>query len=183
MKRTILIVVLLWIAASFAYCQPFWFSYTWHQKMTVEVEVDDQFYTGSSEDKVTVSESDLLTKGLGFSSQFGAMGEFAFVELPGPHYLFALLGGGPPKSGSQSNALNIFKDQLPRRGDERFAFLSKARSRKGIPCSHYPLLVTFTDITDPNSVRAVAPDNLAATFGRGVSLKRITLKITDEPVT
>ncbi len=109
MKRTILIVVLALIAASVAYCQHFWFPYTWHQKMTVEVEVDDQLYTGSSVVKVTVSDSDPLTKGLGFSMQFGATGEAAFVELPGPRYLFALLGGGPPDSGPQTNAINILK--------------------------------------------------------------------------
>lgn len=39
------------------------------------------------------------------------------------------------------------------------------------------------DINDPNSVREVDPANLAATFGPGVSLKRITLEIRDEPVT
>ncbi|MDR4487064.1 MAG: hypothetical protein R3B83_06010 [Nitrospirales bacterium] len=45
------------------------------------------------------------------------------------------------------------------------------------------LLVTFTDLTDPTTVKVVDPENLAPTFGPGVSLKRITLKITDEPVT
>ena len=39
------------------------------------------------------------------------------------------------------------------------------------------------DINDPNSVIEVDPDNLAATLGPGVSLKRIMLEITDEPVT
>jgi hypothetical protein len=66
---------------------------------------------------------------------------------------------------------------------ERFAILSKSRFKTDIPRSHYPLLVAFMDINDPNSVREVDPDNLAATFGPGVSLKRITLEITDEPVT
>ena len=46
-----------------------------------------------------------------------------------------------------------------------------------------PLLVTFTDIKDPTTVKKVDPDNLAATFGPGVSLKSITLEITDETVT
>ncbi|MDR4487070.1 MAG: hypothetical protein R3B83_06040 [Nitrospirales bacterium] len=45
------------------------------------------------------------------------------------------------------------------------------------------LLVTFTDLTDPTTVKKVDPENLAATLGPGVSLKRITLEITDEPVT
>lgn len=46
-----------------------------------------------------------------------------------------------------------------------------------------PLLVTFTNITNPTTVQRVDPDNLAATCGPGVSLKRITLEITDELVT
>jgi hypothetical protein len=166
-----------------AYCRHFWFPYTWHQKISLEVEVDGQLYSGASVVKVSVRDSDPLTKGLGFSSQFGARGEAAYVELPGKRYLFALLDGGPPDSGPQTNAINIFKDQLPRRGDERFAIVAKSRFKKDIPRSHYPLLVAFMDINDPNSVREVDPDNLAATFGPGVSLKRMTLEITDEPVT
>ncbi|MEO6202469.1 MAG: hypothetical protein ABIU05_13315 [Nitrospirales bacterium] len=54
---------------------------------------------------------------------------------------------------------------------------------RDLPRQNYPLLVTFTDINDPKTVQQVDPGNLAATFGPGVSLKRITLEITDEPVT
>ncbi|MEO8326743.1 MAG: hypothetical protein ABI618_12885 [Nitrospirota bacterium] len=183
MKKTMLIVMLVLIAASVAYCQHFWFPYTWHQKMKLEVDVDGQLYTGSSVVKVRVKESEPLTKQLGYPLQFGAKGEAAFVELPGSRYLFALLDGGPPDSGPQTNAVNIFKEQLPKGNPERFAVLSKSRFMTDIPRSHYPLLVAFMDINDPNSVREVDPENLAATFGPGVSLKRITLEITDEPVT
>ena len=45
------------------------------------------------------------------------------------------------------------------------------------------MLVTFGDLNDPTSVERVDPDDLAATFGEGVSLKRITVQITDDPVT
>ncbi|MDR4487060.1 MAG: hypothetical protein R3B83_05990 [Nitrospirales bacterium] len=61
--------------------------------------------------------------------------------------------------------------------------MSTSRFKTEIPRSHYPLLVTFTDLTDPTTVKVVDPENLAATFGPGVSLKRLTLEITDEPVT
>ncbi|GJL65544.1 MAG: hypothetical protein NPIRA05_05150 [Nitrospirales bacterium] len=182
MKRGLVIVGVL-LVGTLAYCKDFLIPYTWHQKMTVEVEVDGQLYTGSSVVRVNVGQSDPITQGLGYPLQFGARGEAAFVELPGPRYLFALLSGGPPDSGPQTNAVNIFKDRLPPRGIERFAVLSKSRLKQDIPHSHYPLLVTFTDITDPKTVKQVDPDNLAATFGPGVSLKRITLEITDEPVT
>jgi len=182
MKRGLVIagVVLL---ATLAYCQDFFFPYTWHQKMTLEVEVDGQLYTGSSVVKVSVGESDPITQGLGYPLQFGARGEAAFVELPGNRYLFALLTGGPPDSGPKTNAVNIFADHLPHRGIERFAVLSRSRFKQDIPLSHYPLLVTFTDINDPDTVQEVNPDDLSTTFGPGVSLKSITLEITDEAVT
>ena len=57
------------------------------------------------------------------------------------------------------------------------------REGREVPRDLYPLLVTFTDIDDPASVLKVDPDNLAASFGPGVALKRITLEITDENVT
>ena len=183
MIRTILLVVVVFIGVSLGYCYVGLNQYTWHQKMTLEVEAEGQLYTGSSVVKVRVKESEPLTKQLGYPLQFGAKGEAAYVELPGRRYLFALLGGGPSDSGPQTNALNIFQDQLPRKGLERFAVLSTSRFKTDIPRSHYPLLVAFMDINDPNSVREIDPDNLAATFGPGVSLKRITLEITDEPVT
>ncbi|MCV3238603.1 hypothetical protein [Mesorhizobium sp. ZC-5] len=56
-------------------------------------------------------------------------------------------------------------------------------TRAVLPREAYPLLVTFTNIADPNTVMRVDPDDLAATFGLGVSLKRITLETTDSEVT
>ena len=183
MIRTILLVVVVFIGVSLGYCYVGLNQYTWHQKMTLEVEAEGQLYTGSSVVKVMVKESDPLTNQLGYPLQSGATGEAAFVELPGSRYLFALLDGGPPDSGPQTNAVNIFEDRLPQRGIERFAVLSTSRFKTEIPESQYPLLVTFTDLTDPTTVKVVDPENLAATFGPGVSLKRLTLEITDEPVT
>ncbi len=37
-----------------------------------------------------------------------------------------------------------------------------------------PLLITFSNIDDPNSVREVAPRDLAAAFGPGYRLQRLT---------
>jgi hypothetical protein len=52
-----------------------------------------------------------------------------------------------------------------------------------IPPEAYPLLVTFDDITKPETVREVDPSNLAATFGEGVSLRGMTLEVTEDKVT
>ena len=44
------------------------------------------------------------------------------------------------------------------------------------------MLVTFGDLHDPKSVVTVDPADLAKSFGEGITLKRITVQITDEPV-
>ena len=49
--------------------------------------------------------------------------------------------------------------------------------------SAYPMLVAFGDEADPTSVARVDPDDLAASFGEGVTLKRITVALTNDPVT
>lgn len=43
-----------------------------------------------------------------------------------------------------------------------------------------PRLVTFVDISDPVTVAAVDPDDLAATFGDSVRLIAVTLEVSDE---
>jgi hypothetical protein len=43
--------------------------------------------------------------------------------------------------------------------------------------------VTFADVADPTTVARVDPDDLAASFGPGVTLRGMTLEITDDPVT
>ena len=53
------------------------------------------------------------------------------------------------------------------------------RETRKLEPSDYPLLVTFTDMTGPQTVQKADPDNLAATFELGVLLKRITVEITD----
>lgn len=40
--------------------------------------------------------------------------------------------------------------------------------------------MTFGEINDPTSVQWVDPDNLASSFGPGVSLKAVTLALTEE---
>ena len=180
MKRGLLILGIL-LVGMVGYCALT--SYTWHQKITIEVEVDGQLYTGSSVGSVGVMRSDPITSQLGSPLQKGSRGEAAYVELPLKRYVFALLNGGPPGSDLGNIAIKVFRDLLPRGSPELFATLSSLRLMREVPLKYYPLLVTFTDITDPKTVQEVDPENFAEMFGPGVSLKRITLEITNEPVT
>ncbi len=178
---TALIIMGILLVGTIGYCSLT--SYSWHQKMTLEVEVDGEVYTGSSVGSVGVMRSDPITSQLGSPLQKGSRGEAAYVELPGQRYVFALLNGGPPGSDLGNIAIKVFRDLLPKGSPELFATLSNLRLMREVPPEYFPLLVTFTDITDSKTIQLGDPNDLAATFGPGVSLKRITLEITDEPVT
>ena len=60
---------------------------------------------------------------------------------------------------------------------------AREKGKVEIPPSRLPTLVTFSDINDPKSVTLVQPDDLAATFGPGVSLKKATIEVISEPLT
>jgi len=179
MKRLGMIVIVLGVGLLGLWMY-FFPSYSWHQKMTVEVEVDGQVYSGSSVVEMTVfghPEIPLVQA----VRDLDMYGEAVVVELPGDRYLFALL------TYNAFLASRVFEDRmdgsLSQAGERWAEIISDLREMRDIDPKDYPLLVTFSDITDPKTVKKVDPENLAATFGPGVSLKRITLEITDEPVT
>lgn len=163
-----------------------WYDYEWRQKLTMVVETPDGDKSGSAVSRVGITESDgPLTFPEARGARSSIKGEAVVVEVLPGKYLFALI------SGANTLAQKVFAPEL---GLDRRPVdmpdletwaeqLSQMRSRKTVPLDSYPLLVTFNDINDPKTVKKVDPNNLAATFGPGVRLKTITLKITDEPVT
>jgi hypothetical protein len=52
-----------------------------------------------------------------------------------------------------------------------------------MPKNPLPMFVRFKDIRDPKSVEKIDPADLAASFGAGVRLKRVTVAVTLEKVT
>ena len=166
-------VVLLTLGMGLTSC-----AYTWHQKVTVEVEVDGQTYANSSVVGMSVTRHpDFLPIEGSYDTEL--RGEAVVVNLPEHRYLFALL------KGQEFIARKVFHDKLAGTisGDGWLEILSNLRETREITRKDFPLLVTFTDNSDPKSVQKVDPDNLASTFGPEVDLKRITLEITDEDVT
>lgn len=185
MKRGLIVVLLLsgGLVGLWLYFFP---SYSWHQKMTLEVEVDGQVYFGSSVVKVSWRKNDPLGAANGATWLSGIRGEAAFVEVSERGVLFGLLsnsGNSAVFTADLATRLITGREGWAR-GETEFGEIEAAVGKMWpVPLSLYPFLVTFTDINDPKTVQKVDPENLAATFGPGVSLKRITLEITDEPVT
>jgi hypothetical protein len=119
-------------------------------------------------------------------------GEAIAIDLPGGHTLFVLLSGanGDVDYGAWIADWALKRDLSPGGANAgykpgRFAEIYPTWPRTISPIIHTkgPQLVHFGDVRDPKSVAAVDPAHLDAAFGPGVTLKRITVQVTDEPVT
>lgn len=190
-------------------CELFYPSASLRYRMTVEVDTPEGLKTGSSVIETTISDG----PGLGDASgiNYTLKGEAIAVDLPGGRTLFALLRGveqGSPSDYHAGLLLNLLGagvptiPPMPRRYEpqewvDAFREARRLKPMLVIPpkIERYPdrvkkgrdvilpLLVTFTDIRDPKTVIKVDPDDMAKSFGPGVTLRRITLQITDDPVT
>ncbi len=176
--------VLRWIVAVIALLGVFFFwalggfnpSVSWNRRLTVVVSTPNGDVSGYAVQRESIQNQDglLVTpEASGASHSLG--GEAVVVEIKPGHYLFALLVDYKP---------DTFQVLLP--GEAPLEVATKMTQMRGLnvlPSSQYPMLVTFTDINDPKSVKEVKPDKLADAFGPGFALKSITLEITDEAAT
>jgi hypothetical protein len=172
-------------------------------RLTVEVDTPQGLRRGSS---VIQVHNELTYNPVGGGYSFGSepRGEATAVDLPGGQTLFALLTG---EEGSSYWAGRIVYDLAPKvpivadkYDSSRATQLRNAVANRSVIVvprkvlldpnstepkyiSRYPLLVTFTDIKNPKTVVGVDPTDLAKSFGAGIKLRRITVQITDDPVT
>jgi hypothetical protein len=181
MKRILVIIAIL-ILFPWACYRLIWPTYTWNQKLTLTVETPQGEVSGSGVVRVAWNDSpDLLPDAPHWHSK--VRGEATVVDLGDGKYLFALIGG------AERLGLRVFHERrLPQDTDGLGPIIEMIATQRGgvarpVPPETMPLLVTFTDIADPMTVARVDPDDLAASFGPGYSLKSVTLEITGEPVT
>lgn len=162
-------------------------------RLTVEVETPEGLKTGSSVIEVRQT---LVRAGSVPANQAverRVRGEAAAVDLPGGKTLFALLrSDNDPDWASRVYVLLAPQENKP--FEDALDDVLEIKGERTLPRtwpadlwiperSAYPMLVTFGDPADPTSVAKVDPDDLAASFGEGVSLKRITVELTDDAVT
>jgi len=183
MARRDILALLAASAASFVQgCSP---SKTRRFKIAVEVATPHGPRSGYS----VVEESITPAGGLSISdNRYSSMfrGEAVSVKLPNERYLFALLNNG--QSLDMPNLIGRTFYPGGRQSGEPFRKvgdppLEMPAIARGLNEPGKPLLVTFRNLDDPSSVERVDPENLAAAFGPGYALSRITVEVTEEPVT
>ncbi len=208
-RRAVITMLAAGTALALSGCGLIYPSASLRYRLTVEVETPEGLKTGSSVIETTINDGPGMGDASGIS--FELKGEAVAVDLPGRRTLFALLSGVEQASPADYHAY-LFTSLLragvpttppmPRRyGQQEWATVFRDARRlkpmmvappkldrypdrvKKEEMSPYPLLVTFTDIRDPKTVARVDPDDMVKSFGEGVTLRRITLQITNEPVT
>lgn len=143
-------------------------------RLTYEVEIDGQVRSGSGVVQI--------------ASQ--VTGEAVVVDLGDGRYLFSLLAGRPVKFSSWNSHVTSPDKLLWLAFDcgnvwypDLFRCLNGQVSSIELPFTLLPALATIEDIDVRTTLRLVDPDDLAAHFGPGTSLKRVTIEITSDPVT
>jgi hypothetical protein len=163
-------------------------------RLTVEVDTPKGVKTGSSVIAVEQAQVRPGSNPASIGLDRRVRGEAVAVDLPGGQTLFALLRSDNnvdwasyvfvylAVDQSAENAADIARKVLEVEG-------VRTLPRMWPPVAHldersaYPMFVTFTDLADPTSVARVDPDDLTASFGGPTSLRRITVQLTEDPVT
>lgn len=180
---------------------------TYRYRLTVEIDTPEGLKSGSSVIEVQTRKTGKYSISSPGALSYKVRGEAVTVDLGARGLMFALL-----RSDLSSNwAAGAFEAMAPKTtidermksddayGDSRAAALALKgpqvvprhingnygiqNPKPGDPSNTWPTLVRFGDIADPKTVAKVDPDALAASFGKGVTLRRITVERTDDPVT
>ena len=160
---------------------------SWNQRLTLVIETPQGEVRGSAVTRVTKTETSgslVLMEARGVRSK--VEGEAVVVEVAPGKFLFALLSGSDEW---ERDAVNwVYTAYQPTEVDSHSRAMGPIRTQPldtpvPLPPDGWPILVTFDDISKPETLRRVDPEDLAAVFGEGVRLSAMTLEITGEAVT
>lgn len=165
---------------------------SYRYRMTVEIETPSGLRTGSG-----VIEVQPRIKGEG-AADMAVDGQAVPIDLPGGRTIFALLRS--QTTGDWAGWIVHWLIRTPSINQKPMAEqVRAAASARGVMTlpkrmpygagagladqDPRPTFVVFGDQLNPATVRIIDPDKLAAEFGKGTRLNRITFQITDDPVT
>lgn len=178
-----ILIVLAAIVAAGAY----WLTFRPHAyryEMKIDVYTPEGVRSGSAVREVKWFPQPKYLAANRFS--FSQRGEAVAVDLPNGQTLFSLLdrnGYETILAGFGPAPASDIKAVLDRADSDRQIQTYPSRDALLIRRLSLPTFVRFRDPNDPESVEIVDPDNLGASFGPDVKLERITVQMTDKPVT
>lgn len=202
--RTIVIVVVLLLAAAWAYStlQP----YSWSQEIRAEIALDGRRFSGNAIGRVTWDKQwrfELAGGSLGRRFLNRVDAEAAVIDIPGRKPVFVLLAhtyrddrrqetrlvtGNRPYMVSELAArtilppLGAYKVRLD--GETVRGIVRSRGMTKPIPDNYRPALAVFDNPSDPRTLRVVTNDaELSTALGAPAQLTSLTLTIGDDTPT
>jgi hypothetical protein len=165
-------------------------SSTIRYRLTLEVETPEGKKTGSGVIEQVSRYNDGITRGLGAGPGLAVRlrGEAIIVDLGSRGLLLCLLTRDESRYTSEDDLLlpKIFPFAKWGGSQEDYStYLRQLESRKPVadaPLERLPMLARLSNPQDPATAERVNPTDLAATFGAGVRLVRVTAQITDDPL-
>ena len=176
MRRTIIVLGIIGLLGFITFRTLFGgATISWHQRLTVTIGTPMGEVSGASVTKITNTDTrGLLVVPDASGVHSSVRGEAVAVEVEPGRWLFALLSGDDVNYKGQADQLARYAFRL---GQDR-AVLDRSyesdmaelmaqplNSPAPVPRDAYPMFVTFDDITKPETVRLVDPDDLDAAFG------------------
>jgi len=161
-------------------------------RLTLEVETPEGTKTGSGVIEHAARWNDGITRGLGAGPGLAVAtrGEAIIADLGARGLLLCLLTRDEARAGSSDDGVLLLTQIFPFEKwggaiDDYSAYLGRLAWSKPVadaPLESLPMLARLPDPRDPATAERVDPTNLAATFGSGVRLVRVTAQITDDPL-
>ena len=158
--------------------------------MTVEVQTPGGPKTGAAVQELVLWRQRLIplpgAGGSDWGGGYSAYGEAPFVDLGNGAVLFTTLHDRQYSDRHEITSvalqgLRVFelRKRFPDDDAKILRELANTKPFTVLKPEYYPMLATFTDMAEPKSVVEVSPVNLAARFGPGTTLDRITFQIVD----
>lgn len=146
----------------------------WKQLLSVTVETPDGPVSARSVVRVSFTPA-VKAFGPMDGDRWRATGEALALEVINGRWLFVLLPHQDTMLARAASAsLGIERD---------VSRILAQRQPAAVPPRHYPMMVTFTDLSDPETMVWVDPNAMSLVFGDGVRLGSVTVQRTDDAVT
>jgi hypothetical protein len=140
-------------------------------RLTVEVETPEGVKTGSSVISVHPD------RGYSRKGHTGIKGDAILVDLGGGKNLVALLAH--IDNTIDLDGMNYLALRAYKAAGRNVSFNEMSRMTGAVPLTGalIPVLVTFTELSDPATMRTASPENLEAALGRGFQLHGISAEV------
>ncbi len=152
-------------------------TYICRYRLTVNAAIGEQQYSGSSVVEIKVKMQPNVLDNPRW--HFGINGQATFVDLGGGRNLVALLNPGPSK-GKDAVTL-LFRAFNISFSADNAADLKKLSGERRLEPVNWPAFVTFQDVGEARSIKAVDPSALQDTYGSGARINSVTVSITSDP--